>query len=218
MNWKTIFNPENDFFRMLSHLVDVVGLSLLWFFCCIPLVTIGPATAALYSTVLRCIRQEQESTYLHFFRSLWRNLKMGVSLTLLFVPPVLLLWYGLPRLAFLGSHGDQLSAIFFYAWQFLGLILLSFACLLFGLLGRFEFSFGGLLLTSMQLMLRHLPSTLLCGIGAYLAFALCWNFWYPILILPALAALILSFPLERIFLRYAPEEDPDDIDSSAFPS
>lgn len=214
MNWKTIFNPENDFFRTLSHMVDVVGLSLLWLFCCIPLVTIGSATAALYSTVLRCVRQEQEFTYLHFLRGFWQNLKAGIPLTLLFSLPALLLWYGLPKLAILGGHGDQVAAVFFYAWQFLILILLSYACLLFGLLARFESSLRGLLLTSVQLMVRHLPSTLLCGIGAYLSFALCWNFWYPILILPALTALILSFPLERIFLRYAPEENQDDIDSS----
>lgn len=210
MNWKTIFDPDNDFFRTLSHMVDIVGLSLLWFFCCIPLITIGPATAALYSTVLRCIRQEQDfSTYLHFFRGFLINVKIGSVLTLLFTPLTLLLGYGLPRLAFLGSNGDLLSAIFFYTWQFIGFILLSYACLLFGLLARFVFSFKGLLLTSLQLMIRHLPSILLCGAITYLTIALCWNFWYPILFAPALAALILSFPLERIFLRYAPEKESD---------
>lgn len=215
MNWKTIFDPENDFFRTLSHMVDIVGLSLLWFFCCIPLITIGSATAALYSTVLHCIRQEQDfSAYLHFFRGFVGNAKIGSILTVLCAPLTLLLWYGLPRLAFLGSNGDVLSAIFFYTWQFIGFILLSYACLLFALLGRFVFSLKGLLLTSLQLMIRHLPSILLCGAITYLSIALCWNFWYPVLFLPALTSLLLSFLLERIFLRYAPEKERNQSDTS----
>lgn len=216
MNWKTIFDPENDFFRTLSRIVDIVGLSLLWFFCCIPLITIGSATAALYSTVLRCIRQAHDSsTYLHFLRSFLDNLKMGSVLTLLFLPFTALLWYALPRLAFWGSHGDVLSAVFFYTWQFFGLLILSYAALLFALFSRFVFSFKALLQTSLQLMIRHLPSILLCGILVYLATALCWNLWYPILFLPALTALCLSFLLERVFLRYAPPQEHDHIDSDS---
>ena len=48
--WRDIFNPENLFFRMLSGGVDVVGLSLLWVLFSIPVVTAGPAAAALYYT------------------------------------------------------------------------------------------------------------------------------------------------------------------------
>lgn len=206
MSRNTIFDPENTFFRTLSRMVDLVGLSLLWLFCSIPLVTIGPATAALYTAVLRCVRQEEERTYHHFFRGLRSSLRPGLGATLLFVPPAVVFFYGFPLLARLGSEGDQVAAVFFYAWQGLLILLLSYACLLFGLLGRFQFSLGGLLMTAAQLMLRHLPSTLACGIGVYLSSALCVNLWYPVLILPALAALAVSLPLERIFLRYAPEE------------
>ena len=42
-----IFNPENAFFRTADKLADLVMLSLMWALCSIPLVTLGPATAAL---------------------------------------------------------------------------------------------------------------------------------------------------------------------------
>ena len=42
-----IFNPENFFWKCFDKMADVVGLSLLWFMCSLPVVTIGPACAAL---------------------------------------------------------------------------------------------------------------------------------------------------------------------------
>lgn len=51
-----IFNPENDFWRLIEKLVDLFLLSVFWLVCSLPVFTLGPATAALYRTVVRCIR------------------------------------------------------------------------------------------------------------------------------------------------------------------
>ena len=51
-----IFNPENDFWRLIEKLVDLFLLSVFWLVCSLPVFTLGPATAALYRTVARCIR------------------------------------------------------------------------------------------------------------------------------------------------------------------
>ena len=48
-----IFNPENAFFRTADKLADLVMLSLMWALCSIPLVTLGPATAALYDAAVK---------------------------------------------------------------------------------------------------------------------------------------------------------------------
>ena len=50
------FNPEKGIWAWLSAMVDVVGLSILWLILCLPVVTIGPATAALYYTVVKYVR------------------------------------------------------------------------------------------------------------------------------------------------------------------
>ena len=43
---RNFFNPEGLVWKPLGALGDLVMLSLLWGLCSIPLVTIGPATAA----------------------------------------------------------------------------------------------------------------------------------------------------------------------------
>ena len=45
---RNFFNPEGLVWKPLGQLGDLVMLSLLWGICSVPLVTIGPATAALY--------------------------------------------------------------------------------------------------------------------------------------------------------------------------
>ena len=42
-----LFSPNNLFFRALSWMVDIVGISLLWAILSLPVVTILPAGAAL---------------------------------------------------------------------------------------------------------------------------------------------------------------------------
>ena len=47
-----IFNPENDFWRLIEKLVDLFLLSVFWLVCSLPVFTLGPATAALYRTAV----------------------------------------------------------------------------------------------------------------------------------------------------------------------
>ena len=43
--------------EMVGKLADVVILSILWLLCCIPVITIIPAGAALYYTVMKNLRR-----------------------------------------------------------------------------------------------------------------------------------------------------------------
>ena len=78
------FHPDNIIFRALARLVDLVGLSLLWAVCSIPLVTLVPATAALYHALYRVFRKKDEDrSFRLFFRSLRENLRQGVPASLI---------------------------------------------------------------------------------------------------------------------------------------
>lgn len=57
------FNPEKGIWAWLSTLVDVVGLSVLWIALCLPVVTIGPATAALYYAMVRYVRRRESGAF-----------------------------------------------------------------------------------------------------------------------------------------------------------
>lgn len=197
-----LFDPNNDFFSFLGDLVDVVGLSILWLFCCLPVVTIGPACTALYHTVFRGLRQRQNGRYLRFLECFRENLKQGVVVTLVCLPAGLVFYFGLPALTALALKGDQMAELLFWCWQTLAVLLGTLPLTAFPLLGRFQFATRDLLRTTLQLCIRHFPSVFLLSLCANAAMQLSFAWYAFALFLPALTALLATFLLERIFSRY----------------
>ena len=197
-----LFDPNNDFFSFLGDLVDVVGLSILWLFCCLPVVTIGPACTALYHTVFRGLRQRQKGRYLRFLECFRENLKQGVVVTLVCLPAGLVFYFGLPALTALALKGDQMAELLFWCWQTLAVLLGTLPLTAFPLLGRFQCATRDLLRTTLQLCIRHFPSVFLLSLCANAAMQLSFAWYAFALFLPALTALLATFLLERIFSRY----------------
>jgi len=71
-----LFNPDSPIMIALGRLADLVVLNVLFVLCCIPVVTIGAALAALYDTVYR-LQQEEGHLYGAFFRALKSNFRQA---------------------------------------------------------------------------------------------------------------------------------------------
>lgn len=78
-----IFDLDNPFFRFLGRLVDLVVLNLLFLLCCIPIITIGPALAALYYTTIRLVMKRSTYVTADFSKSFKENLKQGIIIWLI---------------------------------------------------------------------------------------------------------------------------------------
>lgn len=195
-----IFNPENGIYRSTEKLVDLFLLSVFWLVCCIPVVTIGPSTAALYNTVTRCIRGSERNSWGMFFRTFRANLKVGILSTLSILPAAVILVF-LQGLLY-QTAGESTGYVLYVAYQVFLLLPLGIFCYVFPVLSRFTFQTGGLLLNSAKLAIAHLPSTILLGVLLAQAVWLCSYLPLLLVILPALLALVQSVPLERIFRPY----------------
>lgn len=208
-----IFNPENAFFRWCDRILDTVVLSLLWVFCCLPVITIGPATAALYYTVAKCLRRGEAHPYQNFFQCFRTNFKVGALSTLVCLAAAYLLQWACAILFQLTAAGDMLVPLAAACVVFLALPCAGIACYLFPALSRFTFSVGGLFSTSLRLACRHFPSTAALIVLNGVSVTLCLRWWTPVLVLPSLTMLLSSFLLERIFQKYTPEapaSEPED--------
>lgn len=204
------FNPEKGIWAWLSTLVDVCGLSILWIFLCLPVVTIGPATAALYYTVVRCVRGRESGAFGYYLRSFRDNLKTGVKATLILLPAAALLlalhhiarWYG--------TRVGGLLYILYVAQYFVLMLPAGVLCWLFPLLGRFDHQVKDLFRTAFQLTVVHLPSTVVVVLLTAQAAVLCAAWWWPVVFVPAVAMLLVSLFTERIFAKYSPELAPEE--------
>ena len=75
-----IFSLENPIWKFIGNLADFFLLSCLWYLCCLPVVTAGAATTALYYVTLKMARGQEGQLIPAFFHSFKQNLKQATAL------------------------------------------------------------------------------------------------------------------------------------------
>lgn len=204
------FNPEKGIWAWLSTLVDVCGLSIAWIFLCLPVVTAGPATAALYYTVVKCVRGRESGAFGYFFRSFRDNFKTGLKTTLIVLPAAALLLALHHIVRWYGTRVGGVLYILYVAQYFALMVPAGMLCWLFPLLGRFDWEVRGLFRTAFQLTAAHLPSTVVIVLLTAQTAAFCVSYWWPVVFAPVIAMLLVSLFTERVFRKYAPELAPQE--------
>lgn len=203
--FRQVFDPDNLFWRIISKGVDIVGLSLLWVVLCLPVVTAGPAAAALYYTVVKTFRQGETGTFGVYFRSFKGCLKKGVLATLICIPLMALIVYG--YVVMYSGAGSAPGKVLFMAYYVVLVLPVGMMCYLFPVLGRFELGLKELFRTSFLLTIRHLPSTVVVVLLTVESAVFMLERWWPMLFMPVFAALLTSFFFERIFPKYLTVEE-----------
>ncbi len=213
--FRGVFNPLNGFWRGFARVCDVVGLSVCWVVCSLPVVTVGAATTALYDAVFHGVRKGELGDYARFFRTFRDSFKPA---TLATVPALVLgaalfyFWY----VAFvMASGGSRAAVIWLYACRIL--LLAPLAVWLFAMftLSRFTFGPWELLKTAAKLALGHLPSAVIVALlTEELAVFTYQKVFLPAFFTPGLAALLCSLFMERIFAPYLPKDQSEDGDET----
>ena len=195
---RQLFNPESLIWKPLGYLGDLVMLSLLWTVFSIPVVTLGPASAALYDTAVHSIRRKEDTVLTRFFSTFKREVKQGVLSTLI-VLAAFAVFYGLARLV-IDPTG---SPAYVYALMLL-LLLLLLACLcwLWPVQSRFAMGLDSLFANSLKLSFGHiLRSAAMAILWAAVIYA-GLRFILSLFVCPALAALLSSVLIEPVFRQY----------------
>ena len=195
------FNPENGIWPFFAHVGDLVVLSLLWALCCLPLLTLGSATTALYDSVFHGLRCGEEDILGRYFRTFRKELKNGILSTLL--------WGGIAALYYLilqllqGSGKDPVIRTGVTLFTLLPpLFLLGIFCWVFPLLSRFTFTTLALNITALRLSLGHILRSLLMALLALAAIMICRLFISPLIFVPGLTTLLFTYIMEPVFSQY----------------
>ncbi len=203
--WRDIFNPENLFFRILARGVDLAGLSLLWVLLSIPLVTAGPATAALYYTVVKTFRQGRDDAFSIYLKAFRDNLKQGMLVMLVCIPVAVFFAWGYNVMS--NNISTSVGVVMYMAYYVVLLVPAGIFCYLFPMMGRFTFRTGALFRTAFILSIRHLPSTVIIVMLTVEMTVFTIEKWWPLLAAPVLTMFLTSLFLEKIFPKYLSEEE-----------
>lgn len=205
------FDPTNGFWHGLGRVCDLVGLSICWFVCSLPILTLGAATTALYDAVYHGVRRGEMGDYARFFRTFRENFKTATLVTLPALAAAGVI-YGMWYVAYtMAAGGSQAAMIWLYACRIL--LLLPLAIWLFAVftLSRFTFGPRDLLATAAKLAIGHLPSAFVVALLAEeLALFTYQRLFLPVFFTPAVTALLCSLFMERLFAPYMPAEEQEE--------
>ena len=74
-----LFDHDGPLMRALTYLGNLILLNLVYLLCCLPVVSAGAASAALYTVTLGNLRGEDGGTVRRFFRAFRANFKKRPS-------------------------------------------------------------------------------------------------------------------------------------------
>lgn len=111
---------KDSLLKFLSDLFDLMVLNWFWMLCCIPVITIGPATCALYRVTLKLVRDEPANVAKDFFLGFRENFKPGLVLGLVaIILPVIAAgdaWFALQQTGSMKTLYLVIAVLFAVIW------------------------------------------------------------------------------------------------------
>ena len=199
---RSIFNSENMLWKPLGYLGDFIMLSLLWAVCCIPVVTIGPSTTALYDAAYHSMRKKDDSLFVRFFRTFRAELTTGILTTLIWLATAGCV-YGIYRLLMSQlPQGQTRNIVLIFYLILIPFFLFCVFVWVFPTLSRFTFTAGALCAPAVRLSFGNILRSAAMAVITEGIIFLCVRFAVPLMVLPGAAAYGFTFLIEPVFLKY----------------
>ena len=213
-----LFNPDSRIMIFLSRVADLVILNILWLVCCIPVVTIGASTTAMYHVIRHWQKDSVSSVVRDFFQSFKEDFKQATPVYLiLLIPTVAVVMNAM--LIFNPENSAAVPSYLLVIWFISALILLFISSFVYPVMAFFADSIFKTLRNAMVLALANLPRTILISILNLLPVILLFVnlsfflqssiFW--LLIGGALVAYLNMSILKPVFKKLIPSEFEDTV-------
>lgn len=203
---RSLFNADSWLWKPLGWLGDLVMLSLLWAFCSIPLVTLGPACAAVYDAAVHAVRRKEDTVITRFLHTFKRDLKQGIFSGLFWAGVVLLpglLLYALLR--FVPFFAERWPLVLVVAAA-LGFFLLCVLCWVWPTLSRFAMGLGALHVTAVKLAFGHILRSAAMALIWVAALGAGLRYAFAFFVAPGLAAYLSTYLIEPVFRPFEEQE------------
>ena len=193
-----LFNLDGPVLQFMNKIVYSVYLNILWFICCIPVVTAGASTTALFYVTLKISRNEEGNITKAFFHSLKANLRQATKIWLILLSLGMILGidgYVLYHMRFENVFWTLCTAVFCVAATAYAIVLMY----IFPLLARFDNTIGAMFKNALFIGVRFLFCTVLMAVIYFAMLFVIVRIFTPAVIFgEGLCALLCSFLLSNI--------------------
>lgn len=196
---------DNPVFRAVGKILEVLGISLLWLILCIPIVTAGAATTALYYTVNKTIKHNRGYAIRGFFSAFVSNFKQSTIVWLFFFVWLAILGvdcYYMYSFAVMGEAMGKLRI----AVYVLTILVIAWSLYVFPYIARFENTTKEVFKNTLIIAVANAPSTILLT-GLFTLQCYIIYRWTPlIIVMPVIYNIFKSIYLEKVFRKYMTPE------------
>ena len=195
-----LFNPENRFWEFMTNMTNVLFVGLIWLICCLPIVTIGASTTALYDYTLKLANNTDGYVLKSFFKAFKKNF---IKSTVLWV--LMLLGTGFLAVdAYVCLQmGTSFSKYLFFAIVAIGILYFIVCIYIFPVLAFFQVNVKGAIKNAFIMGVGNLPLTMLTIIILIIGCFIIYTVPYLIFALGSFVAYVSSFCYLSVFKKYA---------------
>ena len=188
-----LFNADGPVLQFVNKIVYSVYLNILWFLCCIPVITVGASTTALFYVTLKISKNEEGNITKAFFRSFRQNFRQGTLIWLILLAAGIILGvdgYVLYHMRFENLFWTLCTAVFCVAAIAYAIVLMY----IFPLLARFDNTTGAMFKNALFIGVRFLFCTVLMAAVYFIMLLVIVRIFTPAVIFgEGLCALLCSF-------------------------
>lgn len=196
-----MFFEHNRFMEWMLKFANMIVISVLWILCCLPVITIGPATIALYYAAAKTIRYEVGYPTVEFFKCMKENLRQGMAVSIVNIV-IFLFCYGIYHFAMnLGLSNSWGKLYYILMWLVaVGTLLTEFY--LVAIISRFRVSFLNAVRIAMYFSIKNLKTEIPMLLTLVGAIVVVYVFSPALFFLPGAYAFLMTFSVEKILLAF----------------
>jgi len=210
------FNPDSSIMHFITKIANSAYLNILWFVCCLPIVTIGASTTSLFYVTLKMAKNEEGSITAAFFCSFKENFIQATKIWLLLLAAGIVFLFD----GYIFYHMRFENLLWTIGTAVYLVVLAAYAIILmyiFPLLARFNNTIFAMFKNSLFIGMRFLMCTVLMAVIYFIMLFVVINIFTPAVIFgEGLCALLCSYLLSNILLMcQAQQEDTNTQDTTA---
>ncbi|MBD1382881.1 YesL family protein [Metabacillus arenae] len=188
---------DSKFYNRLDFMTNFFILNVIWLIMCIPVITIFPATAAMFSVIRRWVLHKDGGAVRPFFHYFKENLKPGLLFGLI--------WGSLFALFYadymLIVQMESLQIILLPLLLLIVSLFLFTTMFLFPVMTHYQTSWKGIIRNSFLLSIAYFPTTLLAILILGLALSLLYLWPVTFLFIFSVCAYCIFRLCYRVFLK-----------------
>ena len=198
--------------RALGKIFDLMCLNILWLVCSIPVITVGASTTALYTVVLKMVKNEEGYILKDFLKAFKSNFKQSTIAWIMILMIGIICWVDQQIVS---QIAEPMGMMMNVAVFIVGFIVLAVTIYIFPLIARYENTLRAALKNAVLISIARLPYTLL--MMTVLVAAIIVSMWNGYIFMIAITiwcfigvsavAYINSCILRRVFLIFETNED-----------